>query len=49
VSILSIKELKRQLKVKTSLNEIARLGLLYLVHDFKKKRERSFIYQVKKS
>jgi hypothetical protein len=44
-----IKELKRQLKVKTSLNEIARLGLLYLVHDFKKKRERSLIYQVKKS
>jgi len=44
-----IKELKRQLKVKTSLNELARLGLLYLVHDFKKNRERSFIYQVKKS
>ena len=33
-----IKELKRQLKVKTSLNEFARLGLLYLVHDFKKNR-----------
>ena len=44
-----IKELKRQLKVKTSLNEIARLGLLYLVHDFNKHRERSLIYQVKKS
>jgi hypothetical protein len=44
-----IKELKRQLKVKTSLNEIARLGLLHLVHDFKKHRERSLIYQVKKS
>jgi len=44
-----IKELKRQLKVKTSLNEIARLGLLYLVHDFKKHRERSLIYRVKKS
>ena len=44
-----IKELKRQLKVKTSLNEIARLGLLYLVHDFKKHRERSLIYHVKKS
>ena len=43
------KELKRQLKVKTSLNEIARLGLLYLVHDFQKHRERSLIYQVKKS
>ena len=44
-----IKALKRQLKVKTSLNEIARLGLLYLVHDFQKHRERSLIYQVKKS
>jgi hypothetical protein len=44
-----IKELKRQLKVKTSLNEIARLGLLYLVHNFKRYREHSLIYQVKKS
>ena len=44
-----IQELKRHLKVKTSLNEVARLGLLYLVHDFQKHRERSLIYQVKKS
>ena len=44
-----IQELKRHLKVKTSLNEVARLGLLYLVHDFKKHRERSLIYRVKKS
>ena len=44
-----IQELKRHLKVKTSLNEVARLGLLYLVHDFKEHRERSLIYQVKKS
>src|SRR5205823_14050434 len=44
-----IKELKRKLKIKTSLNEVARLGLLYILHDFKKKRENSFVYKVKKS
>ena len=44
-----IQVLKRQLKVKTSLNEVARLGLLYLVHDFKEHRERSLIYRVKQS
>jgi hypothetical protein len=44
-----IKELKRKLKVKTSLNEIARLGLLYLLHDFNKNRENSLVYKVKKS
>ena len=44
-----ITDLKRQLKIKTSLNEIARLGLLYLVHDFKKHREKSLLYKVKKS
>jgi hypothetical protein len=44
-----IKELKRKLKVKTSLNEVARLGLLYILHDFKKCRDNSLIYKVKKS
>jgi len=44
-----IKELKRKLKVKTSLNEVARLGLLYILRDFKKHRENSLIYKVKKS
>lgn len=44
-----INELRRNLKVKTSLNEVARLGLLYIIHDFKKKRERSLVYKVKKS
>ena len=44
-----IQELKRKLKVKTSLNEVARLGLLYILHDFKKHREHSLIYKVKKS
>lgn len=44
-----IKELKRRLKIKTSLNEVARLGLLYILHDFKKNRENSIIYKVKTS
>ncbi len=44
-----ITDLKRQLKIKTSLNEVARLGLLYLIHDFKKHRENSLLYKVKKS
>ena len=44
-----ITDLKRHLKVKTSLNELARLGLLYLIHDFKKHRENSLLYKVKKS
>jgi hypothetical protein len=44
-----IKELKRRLKIKTSLNEVARLGLLYILHDFKKNRENSLVYKVKKS
>jgi hypothetical protein len=44
-----INELKRSLKVKTSLNEVARLGLLYIIHDFEQNRETSLIYKVKKS
>ncbi len=44
-----INDLKRNLKVKTSLNEVARLGLLYIIRDFKKKRENSLVYKVKKS
>ncbi len=44
-----ITELKRNLKIKTSLNELARLGLLYLIHDFKTHRENSVVYKVKKS
>jgi hypothetical protein len=44
-----INELKRSLKIKTSLNEVARLGLLYIIHDFKQNREESLIYKVKKS
>jgi len=44
-----VNELKRSLKVKTSLNEVVRLGLLYIINDFKINREKSLIYKVKKS
>ena len=44
-----ITDLKRKFKIKTSLNEIARLGLLHIVQDFKKHGENSLIYKVKKS
>jgi hypothetical protein len=44
-----IQDLERLLKIKTSMNELARLGLLFLVHDFKKNGEKSIVYKVKKS
>ncbi len=44
-----ITSLKRKFKIKTSLNEIARLGLLHIVQDFKNNGENSLIYKVKKS
>src|SRR5690348_7132081 len=44
-----IDELERKYKVRTSLNEIARLGLLYIIEDFKKERLESLIMKVKKS
>jgi len=44
-----VNELKRVFKIKTSLNEVARLGLLNLIHDFNTNREKSIIYKVKKS
>jgi hypothetical protein len=44
-----VNELRRQEKIKTSMNEIARLGLLVLIQDFKQNRQQSLVYQVKKS
>jgi hypothetical protein len=44
-----IGELERKYKIKTSLNEIARLGILYLIDDFKKGKLNSLIMKVKKS
>ena len=44
-----IQDLERLLNVKTSINELARLGLLFLIHDFKQNGEKSLVYKVKKS
>ncbi len=44
-----VSELRRKYKIKTSMNEIARLGLLYIIDDFKKDKQNSLIIKVKKS
>jgi hypothetical protein len=44
-----VDELERKYKIKTSLNELARLGLLYILDDFKKNKLNSLIIKVKKS
>jgi hypothetical protein len=44
-----VNELRRKYGVKTSMNEVIRLGLLLLVHDFKKHKKESVIYKVKKA
>jgi len=44
----AVNELRRQYGIKTSMNEIARLGLLLLIHDFKQHKKVSLIHQVKK-
>jgi len=44
-----IQDLERLLNIKTSMNELARLGLLFLMHDFKHNGEKSLVYKVKKS
>lgn len=44
-----INELRRKHKIKTSMNELARLGLLYLIDDFKKDKLNALIIKVKKS
>lgn len=44
-----VNELRRQYGIKTSMNEIARLGLLWLIHDFKKNKKKALIHKVKKA
>ncbi len=44
-----VSELRRKYKIKTSMNEIARLGLLYIIDDFKKDKQKALIIKVKKS
>ena len=44
-----IKELERKHKIKTSMNEVARLGILSIIHDYKANKQESLVYKVKKS
>jgi hypothetical protein len=44
-----ISELQRKERIKTSMNEVARLGLLFLIHEFKQNRRMSILYRVKKA
>jgi len=44
-----VSELRRKYAIKTSMNEIARLGLLVLVADFKQQKKASLIHHVKKA
>jgi hypothetical protein len=42
-----VRDLKRQYRIKTSMNEIARLGLLFLTQDFRQRGKESIIAEVK--
>lgn len=44
-----VSELKRKFGIKTSMNEIARLGLLLLVHDYKQSKKDSLVHKVKRA
>lgn len=44
-----VRDLRRTKRVKTSMNELARLGLLLLIHDFRTRAEQSVVIRVKKS
>lgn len=44
-----IQDLERLLNIKTSMNELARLGLLFLMHELKQNGDKSLVYKVKKS
>ena len=44
-----IQDLERKHKIKTSMNEVARLGLLSIIQDYKQNKQQSLLYKVKKS
>ena len=44
-----IHDLDRKHKIKTSMNEVARLGLLSIIRDYKNNKQQSLLYKVKKS
>lgn len=43
-----VRDLKRKERIKTSMNELARLGLLLLVDDFRRRGAKSIIHRIKK-
>ena len=45
----AVSDLERTHHIKTSMNELARLGLLSLIRDYKQHRKQSLVYKVKKS
>lgn len=44
-----VRDLRRQYRIKTSMNEMARLGLLLLAHDFRQRGRKSIVAAVKTS
>lgn len=44
-----VRDLRRGKRIRTSMNELARLGLLLLIHDYTVRGEQSIVYRVKKS
>ncbi len=44
-----VSELERTHHIKTSMNELARLGLLSLVRDYQQRQQQSLVYKVKKA
>ena len=44
-----VSELERTHHIKTSMNELARLGLLSILRDYKQHKQQSLVYKVKKS
>jgi hypothetical protein len=44
-----VSDLERTHKIKTSMNELARLGLLSILHDYQQHTKESLVYKVKKS
>lgn len=44
-----VRDLWRRDQVKTSMNEVARLGLMLLAHDYRRRGKQSIIYRVRRS
>jgi hypothetical protein len=44
-----VSDLERTHHIKTSMNELARLGLLSILRDYKQRKQQSLVYKVKKA